>query len=82
MAVFIVHIDVQTDAFAVVAVVYGFFAFWKCDLLDPYAQDFLDQVFADTLVLHDFLKKEIILDGQFFPLFESSYGITAFLPVL
>ena len=34
MAVFIVHIDVQTDAFAVVAVIYGFFAFWKCDLFD------------------------------------------------
>ena len=82
MAVFIVHIDVKTDTFAVVAVVYGFFAFWKCDLFDPDAQNLLDQVFADPLVLHDFLEKKIILDGQLFPLFESSHGITAFLPVL
>ena len=64
------------------SVVYGFFAFWKCDLFDPDAQNLLDQVFADPLVLHDFLEKKIILDGQLFPLFESSHGITAFLPVL
>ena len=81
-AIFIMYVDIQSDAFTVIAIFDGFFTLRKCNLLDSDAQDFLDQLLADASILHDLLKEEIVLDGEFFPLFESSHGTTAFLLVL
>ena len=33
---------------------------------------------ADAFILHDFLEEKVILDGQFFPGFDTIQSITAF----
>ena len=55
-ATIIFYIDIEPDALAVVANGNIFLCIRECDFLDGNMKDFLDEVLADSFVLHDFLK--------------------------
>ena len=66
-ALVVLDVNVESYAFAVAADVDAFFRFRKHDFSDFDVQDLLDEALAETLLAHDFLKDEVIRDGQVFP---------------
>ena len=68
--VFIIfHVDIQSYALALVAVLHDVFCLGVHEFADFDAQYHLQQVLANTLVTHDQLEHIVISNGQVFPLF-------------
>ena len=61
----IFYIDIQTDAFAVQAEVYGLFEIQVAKRTDFDVQDFFDEMGAKPFIAHDMLEEKVVPDSEF-----------------